>query len=363
MTIKPAYNSILEITPYKPGTYAKPYEGRQIKLSSNENPLGYSPKVSEAINKALPGLNRYPEGTSLVLREKIAETYDLKHENIICGAGSDEIITLICMAFAAAGKEVIHTKHGFLMYPISALATGAKPVIAEETGLRADVDKILAKVTEATKIVFVANPNNPTGSYLRVDEVERLRKELRDDIILVLDLAYAEYADHLADYPSAENFAIKHDNVIVTHTFSKIYGIPALRLGWAYASSEIIDILNRVRGPFNISSLAQVAGIAALEDNEFVEKSREHNTKWLNLLSEELRNLDLRVNPSIANFVLTDFGSQQRAEKVDEHLKSNGISARMMHAYKLPSCIRFSIGLEDENNILIEELSNALKAL
>jgi len=360
--LKVASEKILEIAPYVPGSYAKAGAGKRlIKLSSNENPFGCSIKVKDAIALEFSKLNRYPDGACAALREKIGATYGLDAKRIICGAGSDELITFICMAYGGVDAEVIYTKHGFLMYPIAALSTGATPVVADEKDLKADVDAILNKVTDKTRIVFLANPNNPTGSYLNDKEMWKLVKGLPKNVLLVLDLAYAEYVT-APDYPDHKKLVDEFENVIMIRTFSKAYGIPSLRLGWGYASDNVIDILNRVRGPFNISSLAQAAGVAALADQDFVKKSVEHNTKWLNILTEALEDMGLKPYPSVANFLLVDFSAAEKAAKADEYLRDNGISVRRMDAYGLPTCMRFSIGLEDENKILLDCLLNFMNA-
>lgn len=347
----------MEIAPYVPGSYAQANGKKQIKLSSNENPFGCSSSVLMQINKELSKLNRYPEGTSANVREKLGEFNKLDPKRIICGAGSDELITLICTAFGGPDAEIIYTKHGFLMYPITANSVGSTPVIAEETNLKTDVDAILNKVTDKTRIVFVANPNNPTGSYLSDKDLWKLIKGLPKHVLLVLDLAYYEYAAALAeDYPDPVKLIDDFDNVIMLRTFSKAYGIPALRLGWAYANQYIIDILNRVRGPFNVSSLAQVAGVAALADQDFVKKSVAHNSKWVPVFFEALDDMGLKPYPTVANFILVDFGTPERAVAADEFLRAEGISVRRMEAYHLPSCLRFTIGLEDENKILLDTL-------
>ncbi len=355
--LKLSSEKILEISPYVPGSYAASAK-RQIKLSSNENPFGCSLKVKEAINAEVGKLNRYPDGGSTALRDKIGQANGLNPKRIICGAGSDELITLICIAFGGTDAEVVYTKHGFLMYPISALSVGSKPVVAEEKDLKADVDEILNQITDKTRIVFLANPNNPTGSYLNDKELWKLVKGLPKNVLLVLDLAYYEYALGAAtDYPNPVKLIDEFENVIMLRTFSKAYGIPSLRLGWAYSNEYIIDILNRVRGPFNVSSIAQAGGIAALGDTDFVKKSIEHNNKWLNVMKEVLEDIGLVVYPSVANFILVDFGSAEKAAKADEALRAEGISGRRMDAYHLPSCIRFTVGLEDENKLLLDNLT------
>ncbi len=355
--LKLSTERIMEIAPYVPGAYAKSNGKRLIKLSSNENPFGCSNSVLMQINKELSKLNRYPEGTSANVRESLGQLNTLDPKRIICGAGSDELITLICLAFGGDDAEVIYTKHGFLMYPITANSVGSVPVVAEETNLKADVDAILNKVTDKTRIVFLANPNNPTGSYLNDKELWKLVKGLPKHVLLVLDLAYYEYASALAeDFPNPVKLIDDFENVIMLRTFSKAYGIPSLRLGWAYASQYVIDILNRVRGPFNVSSLAQVAGVAALADQDFVKRSVAHNSKWVPVMFEALDDMGLKPYPTVANFILVDFGSPERAAKADEALSAEGISGRRMDAYHLPSCMRFTIGLEDENKILLDTL-------
>lgn len=361
MKLKLASERILEIEPYKGGAYAKVEGKKLIKLSSNENPFGCSTKVIMAVNKELNNLHRYPDGNSNLIRKKIGEVNKLNPEQIICSAGSDELITFICMAFGGAEREVLYTKHGFLMYPITARSVGCKPIAIEEKNLKADVDAILNAVNEKTAIVFLANPNNPTGSYLNEKELTRLVKGMPKHVLLALDLAYYEYAFALAsDYPNPVKLVDEFENVIMIRTFSKTYGIPGLRLGWGYSNPQIIDILNRVRGPFNISSLAQIGGVAALEDAEFVEKSVNHNTKWLHVVSEAISDMGLKVYPSVANFVLVDFGTEKMVGKVDSALQAEGISARRMAAYHLPTCIRFTIGLEDENKLLLDVLRKAI---
>lgn len=361
MKIEPYNNRIKQISPYIPGAYSKVAGQRLIKLSSNENPLGASSKVTKLLQNATKNLNRYPDGGCVKLRNAIAELHNINPDQIVCGAGSDEIITLLCMAYTGNGAEIIHTNHGFLMYPLSALACGATPIVADEVGLKANIENIISKITSKTKIIFLANPNNPTGSYLKDSELDELISKIPKNIIIVLDLAYAEYAKDIEDYPNAIDLVNKHHNVVMMRTFSKAYGIPALRLGWAYASSEIIDILNRVRGPFNVSSLAQEAGIAAIEDQEFINKSVELNNNELKRLESRLQNLGVKTYPSIANFILVDFETPENATKIYSKLNENGISTRKMDAYKLPSCIRISIGLEEENDILLNYLAEILK--
>lgn len=358
MTLRPTYKRIMDISPYVPGkSSASKGGGESIKLSSNENPFGCSEKARQAIKDSLDNIHRYPEGSCILLREKLSELFGCDENRTIFGAGSDELITLICMAFAAGeNNEVLYPEYGFLMYPISAMSVGAKPVTANEVGLKADVSELIKKVNENTKVIFVANPNNPTGSYIEEAEIRKLMDSVPSDIIVVLDCAYYEYALPFENYPDAMKLADEYSNLVVLRTFSKAYGLPSLRLGWAYASQEVIDILNRVRGPFNVNGLAQAAGLAALEDQEFISNSVKFNSDALSYMAEEYSSLGLKTYPSVANFILVDFGSESKAADVDSALKERGVTGRVMKAYNLPTCMRFNIGLEEENKILLNSL-------
>lgn len=345
--------TILDIQPYTPGKSKVAGIEKVIKLSSNENPLGCSPKAITAY-KNFESFNRYPDATSAELRAAIGKSYGLDAEKIICGAGSDEVLEQIAYAYAGVGDEVIYTKHGFLVYPIAAQSAGAEPVVAEEKNYKTDVDAILGKVTAKTKIVFVANPNNPTGTYIPVAEMQRLRDNLRDDILLVIDAAYAECVT-APDYTDGREIVDATDNTIMTHTFSKIYGLPALRIGWGYASARIIDILNRIRPPFNINTPAQAAGIAALEDTEFTKRSIEHNTKWRDMLTQRINGMGWEVIPSQANFILVKFGVQ--SADIFKYLSSKGIIVREVNNYNLPEFLRISFGTDEENEYLLKMLA------
>ena len=357
-----ARKEILKIEAYKPGQSKVSGIKIPIKLSSNENPFGASPSSITAMQEAALKQHRYPDGSCAELRTAIAEAYNIDFERIVCGAGSDELIALLCQAYAGEGDEVLYSQYGFLMYPISALRSGATPKQAKEKNLRTDVDSLISEVTEKTKIVFIANPNNPTGSYVSKKEMRRLRAELRPDILLVIDSAYGEYVIE-KDYSSGIGMVEENDNVVMTRTFSKIYGLAGLRLGWAYCPLAIIDILNRIRSPFNVSDMAQAAGIAAVKDREFVKKSCSHNEKWLPVVSEGIKKLGLKVYPSVANFVLVEFSDKKgkTASDADIFLKSRGIIGRAMESYSLPNCMRFTIGLEEENKALLIALEEFLK--
>ncbi|GBD42716.1 Histidinol-phosphate aminotransferase [bacterium HR40] len=352
---------ILEIEPYVGGR-AEVAGGRPaIKLSSNENALGPSPKAIAAYREVAGTLHRYPDGSSSRLRQAIARRFNLDPERIVCGAGSDELIALLIRAYAGPGEEVLHTEHGFLMYRLSALAAGAHPVSAPERQLRADVDALLARVTTRTRILFLANPNNPTGSYLTRDELFALRQRLPERVLLVIDAAYAEYASE-PDYCDGLELVHEFDNVVVTRTFSKLFGLAALRLGWAFAPPAVVDVLDRVRGPFNVSTPAQVAGIAALEDLEHQQASKRHNDIWRPWLASHLADLGLAVYPSIANFVLVAFPREpgRDAAAADAFLQERGLIGRRMEAYGLPHCLRFTVGRESDNQALVAALDDFL---
>jgi len=353
--------SIMEIAAYVPGKSSVGGKNPPIKLSSNENPFGASPLAFEAMKKAIEKTNRYPDAYCKELRSAIAKKYGMDAENIVCGAGSDELLSLLCQAYARDGDEVLYSEYGFLMYPISALRVGATPVVAQEKNYKTDIDAILNAVTDKTTIVFLANPNNPTGSYITKQEMRRLRAGLRDDILLVIDAAYAEYVDE-SDYSSGMGMVEEFDNVVMTRTFSKIYGLSSLRIGWAYCPSYIADVLNRIRGPFNVSDIAQRAALASIADDEFVEKSKSHNKKWLKIVTDEINDLGLRAFPSVGNFVLVEFSEEsgRAAEDAYEFLKTKSIIGRYMESYNLPNCIRFSIGLEKENKSMLAALKEFL---
>lgn len=356
MTLK-AKDSVLKIHAYVPGGAEIAGFDKVIKLASNENPLGPSPKALAAIADA-KDLHLYPDGGSNKLRAAIAAKYGLPKDNIVCGAGSEQLISLLTQAFAGPGDEVLYSQYGFLVYRISALAAGAEPVIAEEIDYHCDVDNLLAAVTDKTRIVYLANPNNPTGTLMVKDEVRRLRAGLRDDILLVIDAAYAEYVDSDAYSAGhdlvAESIEKGKENVAVLHTFSKIYGLPAVRIGWCYGPDSVTGALNRVRGAFNCSTLAQVAGIAALNDDAYVAESKALNDHWLAKVSDELTAVGLYIPKSYGNFVLCRFpdGAEQAAA-CDSHLKANGVIVRPVAGYGLADCLRITIGTADENTKML----------
>lgn len=354
---------ILNITPYVPGrSKVGSNVTKIIKLSSNEAALGPSPKAIEAYTDHSAKLFRYPDGSAALLREAIGAVYKLDPERIICGTGSDELIALLIQAYAGAGDEVLYSQYGFLMYPISTLKVNGIPVKAPEKNYRTDVDALLASVTERTKIVFVANPNNPTGSYIGRDELLRLRHGLPPHVLLVIDAAYAEYVSE-KDYTDGADIVDMGENTVMTRTFSKIYGLASLRLGWAYCPASIVDILNRIRGPFNVPGAAIDAGIAAMHDTAFTTRAREHNDVWKDWLIKELTALDLIVHPSVANFLLVTFPSDasKNAEAANIFLQEQGIIVRDVKAYDLPQCLRITVGTEDESKAVINALQLFMK--
>jgi histidinol-phosphate aminotransferase len=337
---------ILGISPYVGGESKVPGIAHPARLASNENPLGPSPRAAEAYARAAAELHRYPDGGALALRTAIGAHHGLDPARIVCGTGSDEIFALLAQCYAGEGDEVVYSRHGFLAYPIVARSAGATPVTAPETNLTADVDALLAKVGPRTKMIFLANPNNPTGSYLPKGEIQRLLDGIPETVLLVLDAAYAEYVDR-DDYVAGHEWVHDRPNVVVTHTFSKIYALGSARLGWAYCPPAVADVLNRVRQPFNVNAPAMEAGIAALADAEHFAVSKAHNDRWRPWLAERLGKLGFNVHPSVGNFLLVSFKPHD-AEQVRLFLKSRGVLIRQMGSYGLPDCLRITIGTEDE---------------
>lgn len=353
-----AHSFLEEIENYIPGKSKIAGDKKIIKLSSNENALGCSPKAIDAYKNHSAEIFRYADGSCNSLRVALAEKNNIEKDRIICGAGSDEIIALLTSAFAGINDEIIYSEHGFLMYPISAKRVGAKAIVAKEKNLKSDIQEILAKITAKTKIIFIANPNNPTGSYLNKDEIDELISKTPKNIIIVLDCAYEEFVDK-DDYPNALKLVDENENVVATRTFSKIYGLASLRIGWSYSSKYIAEILNKIRGPFNVGGPAQAAAVAALQDEEFLQKSKNHNAKWLQIFAKELQNNQkIIAHSSIANFILFDFKSEEFCNFANQKLLDEGIILRDMKAYKLPNCLRATIGNDKENKLLLEILKN-----
>jgi histidinol-phosphate aminotransferase len=352
---------VLDIKPYVPGKSSTPGVAKIFKLSSNETPLGPSPHAVAAYQKVAARLEDYPDGAATALREAIGRAFGLDPARIVCGAGSDDLLNLLARAYLADGDEAIHTTHGFLVYPIATLGTGAKPVVAPETNFTASVDAILAAVTKNTKMVFLANPNNPTGTYVAFDEVKRLHRGLPPQVLLVLDAAYAEYVRR-NDYESGIELVATSDNVVMTRTFSKIHGLAALRLGWMFGPPHVVDAINRIRGPFNVNTPAIAAGIAAIEDHAHQERARQHNDRWLAWLTQEIASLGLTVTPSVANFVLIHFPERTgcSAKDADAFLTARGLILRQVGGYKLPNALRMSVGTEEANRLVVGALKEFL---
>jgi histidinol-phosphate aminotransferase len=358
-TTRPAPKAgILDIEAYVPGKSAA--KGSKIfKLSSNESPIGASPKAMEAFKAASEKLALYPDGSATALREAIASRYGLNAERIICGAGSDEILQLLAHAYLAPGDEAVYSQYGFMVYPIVIQTNGAIAVIAAETGYATNVDAMIAAVTPKTKIVFIANPNNPTGTYISYSDLRRLHAALPAHVLLIVDSAYAEFVT-ANDYESGIALVSEFENVVMTRTFSKIHGLAALRLGWAYGPAHIMDVLNRIRGPFNVSLPAISAGIAAINDTSFMDKAIAHNTNWLGWLSEEVTKLGLTVTPSAGNFILVHFKNAETAHAADAYFLDHGIVVRRMDGYNIPEALRISVGTKEANHAVVKALKGFL---
>ena len=349
-------SGILDIQAYVPGKSGAK-AGKVYKLSSNESAVGASPAARTAFAGAAADLALYPDGSAAALRHAIAQRHGLKAENIVCGAGSDELLQLLAHAYLNPGDEAIYSQFGFLVYPIAISSNGAKAVVAPEKNHVAHVGEILARVTAKTRMVFLANPNNPTGTYLGADEVQRLHQGLPANVLLVLDAAYAEFVT-ANDYDAGVSLVENNTNVVMTRTFSKIHGLAALRLGWAYCPPAVADVLNRIRGPFNVNLPALRAGIAAMEDHAFVSAAQAHNTRWLAWLAAEIEGLGYHITPSVGNFLLVHFASAAQAQAADAFLAAHGLIVRRVDAYGLPQALRVSVGDEEANRAFIAALAD-----
>jgi histidinol-phosphate aminotransferase len=348
----------MDVHVYVPGRSDAAGATRVFKLSSNESPFGPSPKAIAAYESAETVLGLYPEGTSRNLRDAIAAHYGLGADQIVCGNGSDEILHLIANSYLRSGDEVIFSEHSFSLYKIATLANSATPVEVPEPNLVFDVDGVLKRVSERTRIVFIANPNNPTGTYVSASEMRRLHMGLPKTALLVIDAAYAEYVRN-KDYEPGIELVNASENVIMTRTFSKAYGLAGIRIGWGYCPKEIADVLNRIRAPFNVNIGAQKAAVAALADQSFVEGVLQHNDKWRSWLIAEIRklgNFGIRVDDSVGNFLLVHFPDAKRAQEADRFLMSRGVILRGCASYGLPQCLRLTVGSEEANKAALAAL-------
>lgn len=354
MAVTPVPSPHIEDLPqYIPGTSGEGEEA--IKLSSNENPLGASPNIATELASMAEKLATYPEDGSPQLRAALAAKYGLDIERIICSAGSDEVFRLLCHAYLAIGDNIVQTRHGFSMYHIFARGFGAEIRFAEETVYSADIEAILDQIDDQTKIVFLANPNNPTGSYLPYEAVKQLHARIPENTLLVLDGAYAEYVQ-ANDYAAGIELVSAHENVIMTRTFSKIHGLAALRIGWAYASRQVIGNLNKVRSPFNVNAFAQAAAMISLSDQNFIDESVRHNQKELVRMTEALTQLGYDIVPSVANFYLIDFHSEKTANNAFDALATAGLITRKVASYGLGNHLRITVGTESANDKVIATL-------
>ncbi len=356
---------VAAIHAYVPGKSAGADGKPLVKLSANENPLGTSPAALSAL-ASIGKPAGYPDPDSKELRAAIGELHGIDPAQIVCGTGSDELLNLAVQAFAGPGDEVLFSRNSFAVYPIATRRCGATPVEVDDRDFRADVDAMLAAVTPNTRVVFLANPNNPTGTYLSRDDVAKLHAGLPDDVLFVLDQAYAEYvAPEAAD--GGLELAERHENVLVTRTFSKIYGLAAERVGWATGAPHLVDALNRIRGPFNVTGSAQRAALAALGDQDFVEASRAHNAEVRERFAERMRMLGNRgvsVVPSEANFVLVGFEGEVTAKAAQDAIAGAGFAVR--HLPELDSCLRITVGTAtqmDEIADLLAQLTGGSNAL
>ncbi|HEX5005510.1 MAG TPA: histidinol-phosphate transaminase [Hyphomonadaceae bacterium] len=362
MTDKPKpLPQLAKVTPYVPGEAPRPGKGPSYKLASNENPLGTSPKAKAVYAEMAGKLEIYPDGGAGDLKKAIARKHGLDASRIVVGAGSDEIFLMVGRAYLGPGDETIVTKHAFAIYAIIAEQQGASVVEVAERDFTADVDAILKAVTPKTKVVWLANPNNPTGTYLPYDEVKRLHAGLPPHVLLLLDGAYSEFV-RKNDYASGIELASANSNVILTRTFSKLYGLAGLRLGWAYAPSHVIDAIERVRMPFNVNLVAQAVGVAAIEDDAFVDTSLEHNDKELVRLTDGLRAMGLTVLESVCNFVVAEFPQTKGKTAADAlaYLKERGVTVRGLGGYRMPNHLRISVGTVDGDDAVLAHIKTFL---
>lgn len=352
---------VLNISPYVAGESSIAGVNRTYKLSSNEGAFGVPPGARQAIIDVVSEVYRYPDGGADLLREAIGKRWKVPADQIVCGAGSDDLLYQLCLCYGGYGRDIIMSAHGFSIYNIAGTYAGSRVIKVPERNLTTDLDAMLAAVTPSTRLVMIANPNNPTGSMVSADEMARFRAALPQEVLLVLDSAYAEYVTR-PDYDAGEKLVAATDNTVMTRTFSKVYGLGGMRIGWCYGPPAVIDVLNRVRGTFNISVPAQAAGIAALAEPGWVEKCYAHNAKYRPVLAQGLEAAGIKVWPSEGNFVLADFGAVETANAADVFLRRRGIIVRRVGGYGLPNCLRITVGLAEEVAMVIEGLTDFMRS-
>jgi histidinol-phosphate aminotransferase len=351
---------ILTIHPYVAGESELPGANRTVKLSSNEGAFGVPPSARAAIVRVAEDAYRYPDGGADRLRAAIGKRWGLSPERIVCGAGSDDLLYQFCLSYGGPGRDIIMSAHGFSIYYIAGTYAGSRVIKVPERNMTADLDAMLAAVSPATRLVFLANPNNPTGSMVSAEEVVRFRAALPPEVLLVLDAAYAEYVTHPA-YDAGVKLVDATDNTVMTRTFSKIYGLGGMRIGWCYAPPGVVDVLNRVRGPFNVSVAAQAAAIAALAEPGWVEKGCAHNAEYRPKLASGIEAAGLKVWPSEGNFVLVDLGTAEAADAADAFLRTNGIIVRKVGGYGLPHCLRVTVGTAEEVGLVVDGFTEFMR--
>ncbi len=361
ITYRPAYSSVEDLVPYSAG---KPIEEvaremgltRIVKLASNENPMGMSPLAVEAMNQAATGVNRYPDGAGWDLKGKLSERLEVPRDNIVLGNGSNEILELLAQLLLTEGDETLYAWPAFVVYRLATLAHGGRGIeVPLDGNLKHDLDAMANALTDRTRIVYVANPNNPTGTCVGRDELERFMDRVPENVPLVLDEAYFEFARHLDDFPDGMEYFRQGRPIVVVRTFSKAHGLAGLRVGYAVMPEPLADLLNRVRQPFNVNSIAQAAAMAALDDDAFVQKGLDHNRKELKRIQEAVESLGLTVTPSFTNFILIDLAGRS-GQGVYEGLMKKGVIVRSMAPYGLPGTIRVTAGLTEENEMFIDAL-------
>ncbi len=360
----PYNKNLKKIKPYEPGksNSRKQLKLPLIKLSSNEACLNFSSLTQKKINKVNVKLSQYPDSQANLLREKVSKLYKVGKKNIIFGNGSDEIFFLICNAFLSEGLNGLYSKYGFLIYPLAIKAAGAKAIYANEKNYRADIANLLSKADKSTRVCFIANPNNPTGTYLTTNEIKSLRENLPASCLLVIDSAYSEYVTQ-KNYSDMITYAKNREDIIVTHTFSKIFGLSSLRLGWAYCPESLAKVLEKIRPAFNVNTYAQKIGSIVLDDKNFLKQSIKHNLYWVSWLSKEFSKLGVQVIPSVANFITVIFKNSKNASIFADSLEKKNIFVRKLDAYKMKNCIRISVGTELQNKILIKFSKKILKEI